>query len=162
MHILYHVFLSHCVIYKFNLRWMCLPSFTSRHVFVVWFKNHCKNETKTSACRERQSWCSLHVEVFFSFCNGFYIKWQKMWRDIKLWRHIQPCPDLYITQWAKYMIPKHAFELGISSVENIDMLLSCQKICMHILSCLQNTKSAYSSTSETKFGNTRGGEIRSV
>ena len=60
------------------------------------------------------------------------------------------------------MIPKHAFELGISSVENIDMLLSCQKICMYILSCLQNAKAAYSSTSETKFGNTRGGEIRSI
>ena len=60
------------------------------------------------------------------------------------------------------MIPKHAFELCISSVENIDMLLSSQKICIYILLCLQNTKAAYPSTSETKFGNTRGGEIRSI
>ena len=88
---------------------MCLPSFTSRHVFVVWFENLCKNETKTSACRERQSWCSLHFEVFVSFLQWFLCLMTKMWRDIKLWIHIQPCPDLYITQWNKIHDSKTCF-----------------------------------------------------
>ena len=91
--------LSHCVIYKSKLSWMCLPSFTSRHVFAVWYKNHCKNETKTWTCRERQSWCSLHVEVFVSYLQWFLYQLAKIWHDVIVWSHIQLCLDLYLTQW---------------------------------------------------------------
>ena len=35
------------------------------------------------------------------FCNGFYIKWQKMWRDVIVWSHIQLRLDLYTTRWDK-------------------------------------------------------------
>ena len=77
---------------------MCLSWFTSRHVFVVWYKNHCKNETKTSACWEHRLWRSLHVEVLVSYLQWFLYQMAKMWRDVNVWRHIQLCLDLYITR----------------------------------------------------------------
>ena len=66
-HVLESFSVSHCVIYKSKLSWMCFHSFAMRHVFVIWYKNHCKNEPKTSTCRERQS-CS-HAEVFVARRN---------------------------------------------------------------------------------------------
>ena len=100
-HVLESCILSHCVIYKSKQSSMCLHTFTLQHIFAIWYKNHCKYKTKTSTCRERQSWCSLHAEVFVSFLQWFLYQTTKTWRDVNEGRHIKLCLDLYITQWDK-------------------------------------------------------------
>ena len=100
-HVLESCILSHCVIYKSKQSSMCLHTFTLRHIFAIWYKNHCKNETKTSTCREHQLWRSLHVEVFVSYLQLFLYQMAKMCRNVNEGRHIQLCLDFYITQWDK-------------------------------------------------------------
>ena len=74
----------------------------SPHIrFCHWYKNRCINETKTSTCRERQSWCSLLLRFSSHFFAMFLYHMSKMWRDVNVWRRIPPCLDLYITQWDK-------------------------------------------------------------
>ena len=56
MHVLESCFMSHFVINKSKLGWMCF-NFTHLHYatllsFVI--INHCKNEAKTSTCKENQ------------------------------------------------------------------------------------------------------------
>ena len=45
--------------------------------FVVCFKDNGLYDTKTSTCRECQSWCALHVEVFALFFAMVYISNKK-------------------------------------------------------------------------------------
>lgn len=77
------------------------PSLMLRHVFVVWYKDNGLYETKTSSCKESQSWCSLHVEFFISFLQWFTYQMTKMWRNPNDWKLIpvQLSLDLYITRW---------------------------------------------------------------
>ena len=72
-HVMESCMLCHCVIYKLKLSWMCLPSLTSCHVFVVWYNDNGQCEKKTSTCRERQSWCPYMLMFSSHLCNGLYI-----------------------------------------------------------------------------------------
>ena len=103
MHVLESCILSHGIIYKLKLSWMCLPLMS----FDI---NRNQYDTKMSTCRESQSWCSPHAEVYISFLQQFSYQMTKTWHDVnELWHSL----DLYITEWN--IIPKHAFEPGISS-----------------------------------------------
>ena len=61
-----------------------------------------------------QSWCSLHVEVFVTFLQYFYIKRQK--HGATLMRGDTSSSTWFCVSYngTKYMIPKHAFKPGIS------------------------------------------------
>ena len=52
-------------------------------------------------------WRYLHVAV--SYLQWFLYQMTKMWRNVNVWRHIQLCLDLYITQWDKI----HDFKTGV-------------------------------------------------
>ena len=93
------MYLSHCLIYRFKLSFMCLLSFTSRHVFVIWYKTIAKMRRKPQHVGN----ISSHLPYMLRFSSHFWFLYQmtKMWRDVKVWRHIHLCLDLYITQWDK-------------------------------------------------------------
>ena len=93
---------SVCVINKSKQSRLCLPKLFLRHISVVWYINHRKNDLKLSTCSKRYTWCSLHVEVFVSFLILYWTT--KLWRDVNEGRHIWHCWGLFKTQWDKIHI----------------------------------------------------------
>ena len=92
---------SSFVICKSEQSWVCLHSFTTRHIFVIIYVNYCENDSKCSTCCQRQLWCSLQTWCGFHSIVAIVsnIKRQKQDATAKWWRHIQLCSNLYIIHW---------------------------------------------------------------
>ena len=82
-------------------------SIKSYHIFVLTYKNHCKDETKASTCGDYQLWCCLHFDLFVSYLPLFLYQTEKRWHGVNEGRHIQFSLYFYITRWDKI---HHSFQ----------------------------------------------------